>query len=46
MNGVTDNDHGDRRSRVVRNAVFLGMAALCVYGLYIFLVYRAGPGAG
>jgi hypothetical protein len=40
---VTDNDHSARRSRAIRTAVILGVTALCVYGLYIYLVYRAGP---
>ena len=46
MTDVTSNDHGARRSRVVRNAIVLGLTALGIYGLYIFLIYRAGPGAG
>jgi hypothetical protein len=43
MTDVTDNDDSSRRSRAIRNAVLLGVTALCVYGLYIFLVYRSGP---
>ena len=43
MTDMTDNDHSARRSRAIRNAIILGVTALCVYGLYIFLVYRAGP---
>ena len=43
MNGLSDNDRGARHGRAVRTAILLGIAALCVYGLYIFLVYRAGP---
>ncbi len=43
MTDVTDSDQSARRSRAIRTAVILGVTALCVYGLYIFLVYRAGP---
>jgi hypothetical protein len=43
MNDLSDNDRSARHGRAVRTAVLLGVTALCVYGLYIFLVYRAGP---
>ena len=43
MTDVTDNDRVSRRARAIRNAILLAVTALCVYGLYIYLVYRAGP---
>ncbi len=43
MADVTDNDHSARRARAIRTAVILGVTALCVYGLYIYLVWKAGP---
>jgi hypothetical protein len=43
MTDVTNDDRSARRSRAIRNAVILGVTALCVYGLYMYLVYRAGP---
>ena len=43
MTDLTNDDHSARRSRAIRTAVILGVTALCVYGLYIYLVYRAGP---
>jgi hypothetical protein len=43
MIDVANDDHSARRSRAIRNAVILGVTALCVYGLYMYLVYRAGP---
>jgi hypothetical protein len=40
---LSDNNRNDRHARAVRTAILLGIAALVVYGLYIFLVYQAGP---
>ena len=46
MTDMTSNDDRARRSRVMRSAIVLGLTALGIYGFYIFMIYRAGPGAG
>lgn len=38
-------DGTSRRTRAVRNAVLLGLAALAVYGLFIFVQYQRSRGA-
>jgi hypothetical protein len=43
MSDLSDNDRGARHARAVRTAILLGVTVLFVYGLYIYLVYRAGP---
>jgi hypothetical protein len=39
------NDESVRRARVVRNAILLGLAALAVYGAFIFMQYQRSRGA-
>jgi len=36
---------GSRRSKVIRNAVILGLTALAIYAVFIMLVAERGPGA-
>jgi hypothetical protein len=42
---MTRDDESARRARVVRNAILLALAAVTVYGLFIFVQYQRSKGA-
>ena len=39
------SNQGQRRGKVIRNAVILAITALAIYAVFIMLVAERGPGA-
>ena len=42
---MTRTDEESRRQRVIRNAILLALAAILVYGTFIFMQYQRSKGA-
>jgi hypothetical protein len=41
---MSSNDESGRRARVIRSAILLGLAAVAVYGAFIFVQYQRSRG--
>ncbi|MDH4030299.1 MAG: hypothetical protein OEU49_05585 [Chromatiales bacterium] len=44
MTKTSGNDDSARRARTIRSAILLGLAALAVYGAFIFVQYQRSRG--